>query len=52
MPVLEVDGVQIAQSFAIARYLATRFNLRGANDLEHARADMIVEACGDIFSSE
>ena len=44
VPVLEVteDGktVQIAQSVAIARFLARRFGLYGKNDLEMAEIDM------------
>jgi glutathione S-transferase len=37
LPVLEVDGVQISQSCAIARYLARQFNLAGIDDLEAAQ---------------
>ena len=44
-PVLEIkDGesvFQLAQSNAIARYLARKFNLAGQNDLEIAKADMV-----------
>ena len=45
MPVLEIkegDSVfQLAQSNAIYRYLARKFNLVGKNDLESAKADMV-----------
>ena len=34
MPVLEVDGVKLPQSAAIARFLAKRFNLAGKDDFE------------------
>jgi hypothetical protein len=40
-PVLEVDGVVIPQSKAIERFLAKRFGLLGANDVEQA----LVEGC-------
>uniref|UniRef100_A0AC35TGB8 Glutathione S-transferase n=1 Tax=Rhabditophanes sp. KR3021 TaxID=114890 RepID=A0AC35TGB8_9BILA len=44
LPVLEVDGVKIAQSRAIERFLARRFNLVGKNDIERAINDQII--CG------
>lgn len=34
VPVLEVDGVKFTHTIAILRYLASRFNLNGSNDLE------------------
>ena len=49
LPVLEVteeqDGktYRIAQSHAITRFLAQRFNLAGKNDIERAQCDMINE---------
>ena len=39
LPVLTVDGEKLAQSGAIVRYLAKRFDLLGANDWEAAKAD-------------
>ncbi|XP_070545470.1 hematopoietic prostaglandin D synthase-like [Ptychodera flava] len=48
MPVLEVDGQVIAQSIAIARYLANEFGLAGKTNLEKAKVDMIVDAIGDV----
>lgn len=45
VPVLEIkEGesvFQLAQSNAINRYLARKYNLTGANDLEAAKADMV-----------
>ncbi len=47
VPVLEIkegDSVfQLAQSNAINRYLARKFNLAGRNDLEIAKADMVTQ---------
>ncbi|XP_006812416.2 hematopoietic prostaglandin D synthase-like [Saccoglossus kowalevskii] len=48
MPCLEVDGVMLAQSNAIARYLANEHGLAGKNNMEKARADMIVDTMGDL----
>jgi len=39
-----VDGKQIAQSLAIGRFLANRFNLSGADEFERAKGDEILEA--------
>ena len=53
VPVLEItDGDQVtvlAQSNAINRYLANKFNLAGSNDIERAQADMIVEQLNDVL---
>ncbi len=49
---LEVNGVQIYQSLAIARYLATKAKLCGKDDLEAARADTVVLQMNDIYDSE
>ena len=43
MPVLFVDGEQIAHSRAIVRYLAREFKLNGSNSLEAAKIDMWIE---------
>ena len=48
LPVLEIDGIKIGQSIAIARLLAEKFNLRGKNDIEKAQADMILDCIQDI----
>jgi len=47
LPLLEVDGVTLAQSSAIERYAARLGGLAGKNDLENAKADSIVEALHD-----
>merc|ERR1712215_438485 len=51
LPVLEVNGVTIAQSMAIARYLARRFGLAGSTDLDAAEADQAVDAITDLLSN-
>lgn len=50
MPYLEVNGVKIPQSIAIARYLANEFNLAGRNNLEKAQADAIVDTTIDAYN--
>ena len=48
LPVLEVDGVQLAGSGSIARFLGERFGLAGANDFENAQLDSIVDVLRDL----
>jgi len=48
VPVLEIDGVHLGQSKAIARYLAHEFKLCGHNKLESAKADMLVDGVDDL----
>ena len=50
LPVLSYNGVETAQSMAVARFLANEFGLSGKNNLEKARADMIVDCVSDIFA--
>jgi glutathione S-transferase len=54
LPILEVheEGTTytIAQSIAIARFLANRFNLAGRDELEKAQADMIIDQLTDILN--
>ncbi|KAE9554735.1 hypothetical protein FO519_002063 [Halicephalobus sp. NKZ332] len=45
VPVLEVDGVKIANTNAILRYLGREFNLAGSNNLENAKIDSL----GDLL---
>lgn len=49
LPVLEVDGTQICQSYVIAEYLAKQFGLAGKNDLEQAQAAMIAQCAEDAY---
>jgi len=48
VPVLEIGGKQLAQSASIARFLAKKYNLDGANELEAAKCDELVDALGDL----
>lgn len=48
LPCLEVDGMKINQSQAIARFLAKRLDLFGANDVEGARIDAVMEDIADM----
>ncbi|GMR35091.1 hypothetical protein PMAYCL1PPCAC_05286, partial [Pristionchus mayeri] len=51
MPVLEVDGQQIPQSFAIARYVAKLHGLAGATPFEAAWVDALADQFKD-FNAE
>lgn len=48
VPVLNHNGAVIGQSNAINRYLARRFNLLGANEVEAAQIDAMTEHIADI----
>jgi glutathione S-transferase len=49
VPILYIDGKPVlGQSKAIERFLAQRFGLYGANDVEGAQVDMIGEHVRDI----
>jgi len=48
LPVLEIDGFQLAQTKAIARYLGHEFKMAGRNNLESAKADMLVDGVEDV----
>lgn len=50
-PVLEVDGKQLCQSLAIARYLAKQFGLQGSNDWEAAQCDMLSDGFQDVVGT-
>nr|QNM80587.1 glutathione S-transferase sigma 2 [Daphnia pulex] len=50
VPVLEVDGKPLAQSNAIARYLARQHGLAGQNEWEQSQADMYVDCIYDLIS--
>jgi len=47
LPVLNVNGVEIAQSMTVARYVAREFGLAGTNNLESALMDAIVDAVSE-----
>jgi len=48
LPILEVDGVTIAQSMAISRYLACQVGLAGTSDLVKAQVDEVVDVINDV----
>lgn len=48
LPLLEFDDTLLAQSNAMARLLAKRFDLAGKTDVEQAVADMIVDSNEDM----
>jgi len=48
VPILEMNGVHLAQTQTIARFLARKFNLTGANDWEAAKCDEVVDAAQDL----
>ncbi|XP_032618474.1 hematopoietic prostaglandin D synthase isoform X1 [Chelonoidis abingdonii] len=50
IPILEVDGVTLHQSLAIARYLAKETGLAGQTPLEQALVDAIVDTIDDFVS--
>ncbi|CAJ0960591.1 unnamed protein product, partial [Mesorhabditis belari] len=52
MPLLEVDGVVLAQSMTIARYLARKFGFSGANDWEAAQIDALSDTMHDYFNEQ
>lgn len=47
VPLLETEGVVIAQSRAIERFLAKRFGFFGKNDVEAALIDSVSEELAD-----
>jgi len=49
MPVLDIDGKQLCQSTAIARYIAREHGLAGKNNWDMARADMLVDGIFDMW---
>ncbi|CAP23107.1 Protein CBR-GST-36 [Caenorhabditis briggsae] len=52
VPVLEVDGVKIAQTTAILRYLGHQFHRAGTNAVDCARLDMMAEVIQEFMSAE
>jgi glutathione S-transferase len=49
LPILEFDGKVLAQSLAIARYLAREFGLAGKSRYEEAVVDSVVDTSNDIL---
>jgi len=49
MPLLEVDGVEIAQTKAIGRFVANKHGLAGESDLDKAKCDEYLDVQDDIL---
>ncbi|XP_031631212.1 glutathione S-transferase-like [Contarinia nasturtii] len=47
-PVLDVDGIRVHQSVSIARYIAKKVGLSGANDWESLLIDVAVDTVNDL----
>nr|WBV74678.1 glutathione S-transferase [Mytilus galloprovincialis] len=50
VPLLEIDGLELVQTGAIARYLARKYNMYGSNDQEAVKVDMYYEGSRDFYS--
>ncbi|XP_039701666.1 hematopoietic prostaglandin D synthase isoform X2 [Pteropus medius] len=50
IPVLEVNGLNLHQSLAIARYLTKNTDLAGKTELEQCQVDAIVDTLDDFMS--
>ncbi|XP_051008208.1 hematopoietic prostaglandin D synthase isoform X1 [Acomys russatus] len=50
IPVLEVEGLKLHQSLAIARYLTKNTDLAGKTELERCQADAVVDTLDDFMS--
>ncbi|XP_075400990.1 hematopoietic prostaglandin D synthase [Tenrec ecaudatus] len=50
IPVLEVDGLALHQSLAIARYLTKNTDLAGKTELEQCQVDAVVDTLDDFMS--
>uniref|UniRef100_A0A914DBV9 glutathione transferase n=1 Tax=Acrobeloides nanus TaxID=290746 RepID=A0A914DBV9_9BILA len=48
IPVLWVDGIPLAQSYAIYRFLAKKYGLAGKDDFESAQIDEIADFHKDV----
>lgn len=52
LPMLEIDGIQVHQSFAILRYLAKSVGLAGKNDWEDLLIDIVADNVKELRSSK
>jgi len=50
LPILEVDGVKMVQSCAIARFIARKHHLAGANPIEEAQVDCMADGFKDFMN--
>ncbi|XP_038611200.1 hematopoietic prostaglandin D synthase isoform X4 [Tachyglossus aculeatus] len=51
IPILEVDGVILHQSLAIARYFAREAGLAGKSELEQCQVDAVVDTLDDFMAA-
>ncbi len=51
MPLMEVDGVKVAQSMAICRYLAKLAGIAGKDHFQQCQVDMIVDNVVDLWNN-
>ena len=49
LPLLCYNGMELAQSMTIARFLARELNLSGKTRCEEAQVDMVVDCIVDLF---
>ncbi|XP_033316696.1 glutathione S-transferase-like [Bombus bifarius] len=52
LPVLEIDGTPVAQSNAVARYLARKYDLMGKDEWDAMICDELVDTLGDLKQGE
>ena len=52
MPLLEFEGQVYAQSLAIARFLAKKYDLYGDTPEAQLKADMVVDYVAEFFQSK
>lgn len=52
VPILEIDGIQVYQSFAILRYLAKLVGLSGKNDWKDLLIDIVADNVKELRLSE
>ena len=52
VPILEVDGKVLYQTIPICRFLGSKFNLLGDNEMENYQIDNVVQTITDLRMSE